>query len=71
MTTTRSERQQRYRARRKAGLIRITVEIDEVAHIERMIEMGFLDQSRCEDRDAIADATARLLAALVPADVYE
>jgi hypothetical protein len=67
---TAAQRARRYRDRRSSGLTVLAVEIDEVDHVEKLIAAGFLPASKSEDREAIAKATARLLAAIEVADIH-
>jgi hypothetical protein len=59
----------RLRRRRASGLVVLLVEVDEVNHVEMLVEAGLLARERAEDRGAIARATARLLAGLRVADL--
>jgi hypothetical protein len=50
-------------------MVVLPVEVDEVDHVEMLLATGFLPPHQAEDRDAIAKATARLLANIQIADV--
>jgi hypothetical protein len=54
----------RLRERRRDGRAILQIEIDLFAHTELLISAGVLQQWDDNDRDAIARATERLLAAL-------
>lgn len=58
---TGAERQRRHRARARAGRVVIPVEADDVALAEALIAAGFLSPGRADDREALAEATARVL----------
>jgi hypothetical protein len=59
-----ADRCKRLRERRAAGRALLQIEIDLFAHTELLISAGVLQQWDDNDRDAIARATERLLAAL-------
>jgi len=56
-----AECQSRYRGRRAAGKITVTVEIDEVELTECLCHDRLLDPAQAENRRAIARAVADLL----------
>lgn len=68
---TGAERARRHRRRQRAGRIVLSLEVDEVDHVEMLIEAGFLCRSGAEDRDEIAAATARLVERLVAASLRD
>lgn len=57
---TAAERARRRRDRIRNGKIRLAFEVDEVSHVEMLIETGFLSHLMADDREAIIDATRRL-----------
>jgi hypothetical protein len=57
-----NERVRAYRERRRAGLIQLTIEIDEIALPEKLCEAGLLSPARIDNRDAIIRAVEKLIA---------
>jgi hypothetical protein len=57
-----SERVRAYRERQRAGLIQLTIEIDEIALPEKLVEAGLLSPARIDNRDAIIRAVEKLIA---------
>lgn len=64
-----ADRQRRYRARLKAGKIRVSFDTDEVDHIERLIAAGYLTAEQSDDRQAINEATRELVESLKAAHI--
>jgi hypothetical protein len=65
MGSTSAVRMARWRRRNAAGRIPLTIEIDEVALTELLVEHGMLERSRADDRVALALAVERVLEVLV------
>jgi hypothetical protein len=70
MVSPATKRMRHLRQRRANGRAVLRVEVDEVAHVERLIARGLLRPNQCDDRVAIASATERLLDSLEVADVH-
>jgi hypothetical protein len=56
-----SERVRAYRERRRAGLIQLTIEVDEIALPEKLVEAGLLSPARIDNRDAIIRGIERIV----------
>lgn len=56
-----ADRVRQHRARRKAGRAVLLVEVDGHALAEVLVDSGLLDWDECEDVEAIAQATGKLL----------
>jgi hypothetical protein len=65
MTGGAAFRQQRYRERSRDGKAILQIEIDVNALSAALIAGDFLDERHCDDREQIARATERVLAALI------
>jgi len=57
-------RMQRYRERQRAGLIRLSIDVDDTAVPEMLASNGYIARDRIDDRDAIGEALGRFLADL-------
>ncbi|UVC17583.1 hypothetical protein [Mesorhizobium onobrychidis] len=57
-----SDKMRRYRARRAAGKVVLSVEVDDVDLAERWVEAGFLSRRLADDRQALKEAAERYLA---------
>lgn len=57
-----SDKMRRYRARRAAGKVVLSVEVDDVDLAERLVEAGFLSRGLADDRQALKEAAERYLA---------
>jgi|GEM_PF-4386891 len=64
--TAAADRMRLHRARRKAGRLRLTVEVDDVATPEALAEAGYLSPNQIDDPAAIALALERAVADLTP-----
>jgi hypothetical protein len=64
-----ADRMRRHRARRKAGRLRLTVEVDDVATPERLVEAGYLARSQMDDPAAIARALEQAVADFTLVDI--
>jgi hypothetical protein len=61
-------RMRAYRARRKAGLISLPVDVPEIDTTEALIEADLLPRAAAEDRAALAAALGELIRRLVARD---
>jgi hypothetical protein len=65
-----ADKMRRYRARRAAGKVVLSVEVDDVDLAERLVEAGFLPRRLVDDREALRQAAERYLAGTQVVDVH-
>ena len=58
---SKAERQQRWRERRRRGLRRLQVDVDDDAFADALIESGRLDPDQTRDPEALGKAASELL----------
>jgi hypothetical protein len=61
-----TDRVRAFRGRRRAGVIQMTICVNEVALVEKLVEAGLLPAAQIDDRVAITKATEQLLEIFVP-----
>lgn len=57
-----AERQRRYRARRRSGLVTLSVECDEVGLAEMLVHVGYLSPADADERGALTRALEKAIA---------
>jgi hypothetical protein len=61
MATPSTARVHRFRQRQEIGRVVLSIEVDETALIEALIKNGMLEPTQVDDKDAIAEAAAKVL----------
>jgi hypothetical protein len=55
------DRVRRWRRRQQRGLIQLTIEIDEIRLVEKLLDVGLVDETSALDRPAVATGAQTLL----------
>jgi hypothetical protein len=66
ITMSTKDRVRRWRRRQQRGLIQLTIEIDEIRLVEKLLDVGLVDETSALDRPAVATGAQTLLDQAIP-----